>query len=96
MDPSHGGEAARRRGASNAARAKQRAEWEELGLDLGAEKARFAREIQPLLRQVSIRRIVEATGFSLYYASLVRRGLYVPHPMHYPDLSALLRKSQLP
>ena len=34
--------------------------------------------------------IVRATGFSPRYASLVRRGLYVPHPVHHEALARLL------
>lgn len=90
VDPSHGGETGRKRGMANARRATERAEWKALGLDLDKEKARFIREIQPRLSGLSIQRILEATGFSLYYSSLVRRGKYVPHPVHYPALESLL------
>jgi hypothetical protein len=45
------------------------------------------REILPGLRAVTIMQIVRATGFSRHDASLVRRGIYVPHPAHYKALS---------
>ena len=90
VDPSHGGEAGQKRGKSNAYRATQRGEWEKLGLDIDAEKERFVREILPGLRAVTILQIVKATEFSRHYASLVRRGLYVPHPVHYKALSSLV------
>jgi len=54
----------------------------------------FVRAILPSLLGVPIQRMVEATGLSLRYCSLIRRGLRVPHPRHWsaflgtsPDLS---------
>ena len=74
----------------NACRAAERAEWEKLGLDVETERERFLREIHPGLQAFSILEIVKATGFSRQYASLVRRGLYVPHPVHYEALGRLV------
>jgi hypothetical protein len=74
----------------NARRAAERAEWEKQGLDLEEERERFVRGILPRLRDLSIMDIVKATGFSPRYASLVKRGLYVPHPVHYKALSNLV------
>ncbi len=34
--------------------------------------------------------IVKVTGFSWQYASLVRRGLYVPHPVHCEAMAYLV------
>lgn len=56
-----------------------------------AEREHFIREIQPKLVGIPLRRIAEATGFSLRYASLVRDGGYVPHPVDYTTLTSLLR-----
>lgn len=89
-DPGHGGIAARKRGLTIARRARERKEWEKLGLDAEDEKARFVREIRPRLVDVPIRRIAKATGWSPYYASLVRRGSRVPHPVYYPGLRRLI------
>jgi hypothetical protein len=58
------------------------AEWERLGLDMDEEEAGFVREILPGLNSVSARRIAREAGISLRDASLVQRGLAVPHPMH--------------
>ncbi len=90
-DPSHGGEAGRKRGQSNKRRAMERAEWATQGKDLETEKNRFLRDILPALKDLSLGRIMKATGFSRRYASLVRRGLYVPHPIHYERLCGLVR-----
>lgn len=90
LDPTHGGDVGRRRGLSNARRAVERGEWEKLGLDLEAEKERFKRDILPALQGVPLSRIIKATGLSRRYASMIRRGMYVPHPMHYERLSGLI------
>ena len=95
-DPSHGGEVGRKRGASNARRAHERSRWKELGLDVDQEKERFKRDILPQLQGVPLSRIVKATGFSRRYASLARRGLYTPHPVHYDALADLVGSGALP
>jgi len=88
-DPSHGGEVGRKRGASNARRAKERLKWKDLGLDVDQEKERFGRDILALLQGIPLSHIMKATGFSRRYASLARRGLYTPHPVHYDALAKL-------
>ncbi len=88
-DPSHGGEVGRKRGASNARRFRERSTWKELGLDVNEEKERFKRDILPRLQDVPLSRIMKATGFSRRYASLARRGLYTPHPVHNDALATL-------
>jgi len=91
MDPTHGGDVGRRRGQSNARRARERAAWEKLGLDLRAEKERFKRDILPALQGVPLSRIIKGTGLSRRYASMIRRGMFVPHPVHYEELSGLIQ-----
>jgi hypothetical protein len=94
-DPSHGGEVGRKRGASNARRGRERSSWNALGLDVDLEKARFKRDILPRLQGVPLSRIMKATGFSRRYASLARRGLYTPHPVHYSALADLVDSGAL-
>ena len=55
------------------------------------ERERFGRKIQPKLTGISLSQIVEATGFSVRYASLVRSREYVPHPVHYGSIETLAR-----
>jgi hypothetical protein len=43
----------------------------------------FAREVLPAIQEVSLRRLAAATGLSLRYVSLIRRGEQVPHPRHW-------------
>ena len=50
-DPAHGGDAARRRGASNSQRARERAEWERQheGIDLDVARDQYRRNTLPKL-----------------------------------------------
>ncbi len=50
----------------------------------------FRREILPGLQGVPLARIVLRTGLSLRYASLIRRGEKVPHPMHWEALRRIV------
>jgi hypothetical protein len=92
-DPAHGGKAKDKRAASQSKGARERAEWEANHGEGQAEREHFIREIRPKLAGIPLRRIAEATGFSLRYASLVRDGEYVPHPVHYNALLALVSDS---
>ena len=87
-DPAHGGDVARRRGETNRNWGKKRASWKG---DLNREKERFVSEILPRMRDIPISKIVEATGLSTRYVSLILRGECVPHPVHYPLLEGLIR-----
>lgn len=91
-DPSHGGGAGRKRGRSNAHRAKERAEWEtnHTGMDLDHEKNRFKDEILPLLNEFTLSEIMQATGLSKRYVSIIRKGQYTPHPMHHESFKDLI------
>ncbi|MDR7555719.1 MAG: CRISPR-associated endonuclease Cas1 [Armatimonadota bacterium] len=84
VDPSHGGQAARRRAEALRRRRREARAWDETHPRPDPEV--FRREILPLLRSVPLERIVRAAGISLRYASLIRRGLYVPHPRHWEAL----------
>jgi hypothetical protein len=54
------------------------------------ERRRFLEEIQPALLTIPVYRIAEATGLSLRYASLIRRGQRVPHPVHHEAFRRLI------
>jgi hypothetical protein len=64
--------------------------WNDFGLDVALEKERFRRDILPGLQGIPLSRIMEAMGFSRRFASLARRGLYTPHPVHYDALATLV------
>ena len=82
MDPTHGGEAGGRRAETNITRKRQAREWEETYgrlVDLSA----FKRDILPLIQDIPLSRLQQATGLSLRYVSLIRRGKRTPHPRHW-------------
>ena len=89
MDPAHGGEAGRKRGQRNAEHARAIEEWKgEPGNGVGDSD--FTRDILPRLQGVPLNALVQATGLSLRYCSLIRQGLKVPHPRHREALARLL------
>lgn len=88
QDPVHGGEAAKKRGQSNAKHQQVMLEWGSTGQE--QEPIDFANDILPKLHAIPLSAIMEATGLSLRYCSLIRRGLHMPHVRHYPALRRLI------
>lgn len=87
-DPTHGEAAAARRAEANITRKRQAREWDERHgklVDLSA----LQRDILPLIQNVPLSRLQRATGLSLRYVSLIRRGERVPHPRHWASFSAV-------
>jgi CRISPR-associated endonuclease Cas1 len=84
-DPTHGGQAARMRAASLLRRKWEAAEWDRQ--HKRPDPAEFRNKILPKLQSVPLGQMVKATGLSLIYCSLVRRGAYVPHPRHWEALT---------
>ncbi len=90
-DPAHGGEAKRKRGDTIRQRAEDRKAWEHANPGkLESEKQRFVNTIQPLLKEFSVTAICNALSLSPRYASLIKNGLHVPHPVMYPALEAMI------
>jgi CRISPR-associated endonuclease Cas1 len=82
QDPTHGGKAKAKRGATNSRRKAELRMWEQQYgrlVDLGA----FEREIRPLIEQVPLSQLMKVTGLSLRYVSQIRRGEKTPHPRHW-------------
>ncbi len=94
-DPSHGGKAGRKRGASIAKRNRESAEWDRSHPGQ-PDPEQFKRDILPKLEGVPLQRIRKATGLSLYYCSLIRRGLHFPHPRHWEALKSLSKEIRGP
>jgi CRISPR-associated endonuclease Cas1 len=88
QDPAHGGEAQRKRSASHRTRMREAEEYEREAGPL-PDREIFIQEILPRLRGVSVRAMERATGLTSGYCSMVRRGLFVPHPRHWDALRAL-------
>jgi CRISPR-associated endonuclease Cas1 len=86
VDPSHGGVAAERRGATMARRKREEHEWNAAHGGTGTDPDVFAREILPTIQALPLSDLVRATGLTHGYLSKVRRGEKVPHPRHWPAL----------
>lgn len=88
-DPAVGRDVAKRRAAKLVQRMQDQAAWEaEHGIEADPEE--FQREILPTLQEVSLGAMAKATGLSVQYCSLIRRGLNVPHVRHWEALKDIL------
>jgi hypothetical protein len=50
----------------------------------------FAREIFPKLAEVSAAELRHATGLEKSYCGRVKRGMVIPHPMHWEAMRKLV------
>ena len=87
-DPSKGGEVAKRRAAKLVQRMQDQAAWE-TEHETEADPEVFRREILPHLQDITLSAMAKETGLSEQYCSLIRRGKYVPHSRHWPNLRHL-------
>jgi len=87
QDPAHNSQAKAKRSESQKKWAAQRAGWNG---DTESARKSFLSDVQPKLANVSVSQISKATGLSLRYASLIRQGKVVPHPVHFEKLSQLV------
>lgn len=83
-DPTHGGEAGQRRAANISQRKREISDWDRM--HARPDPTEFTQNILPRLQQLPLRKIMKATGLSLRYCSMIRRGLRVPHPRHWEIL----------
>jgi CRISPR-associated endonuclease Cas1 len=86
-DPAHGGDAAAKRGAATARQLGESVEWDRTNERPDPEV--FVTEILPGLQEVPLRVMAEATGLSVPYCSVIRRGLQTPHPRHWEALRTI-------
>jgi hypothetical protein len=84
VDPSHGGDAAKKRGTSVSRHQHEAQRWDET--NERPEPSLFEQEILPLIRELPLADLVRATGLTHGYLSQVRRGVKTPHPRHWPAL----------
>ena len=84
LDPNRTAEARRKVGEKNAQRLDEASDWDRR--HLRPDSSEFKTEILPLLQTVSLKRLAAATNPSRAYCSRVRRGLHVPHPLHWDSL----------
>jgi CRISPR-associated endonuclease Cas1 len=78
VDPAHGATASERR-----AETMRRHHGHATQSQEPADPDLFAREILPAIQDIPLRRLADATGLSLRYVSLIRKGERVPHPRHW-------------
>jgi CRISPR-associated endonuclease Cas1 len=90
-DPTHGAVAAVRRAETNVTRKREAREWDERHGQL-VDLSAFQRDILPHIQNVPLSRLQQATGLSLRYVSLIRRGERTPHPRHWSGFSAVARR----
>jgi CRISPR-associated endonuclease Cas1 len=91
-DPAHGGRAAKLRGGKNATHQAAVREWNERH-DGRHDPQSFSVEIAPRLREVPIESLVQATGLSQHYCSLIRLGKRIPHQRHWQALAAVASRN---
>jgi hypothetical protein len=84
VDPSHGGDAATKRGASVSRHQHEVHRWN--AANERPDPSLFDQQILPLIRELPLADLVRATGLTHGYLSQVRRGLKTPHPRHWPAL----------
>ena len=87
QDPAHGNEAAIRRGESVSVNNRASYGWNRDNERLPKEV--FASEILPLLQEVRLSAMAEATGLSKGYCSFIKRGIKIPHDRHWALLAQL-------
>jgi pimeloyl-ACP methyl ester carboxylesterase len=87
-DPSHRGDAGKRRGATQSRQQRERREWEAANPRASSDPESFTREILPGIQGVPLSELATATGLSLLYVSQIRRGVRVPHRRHWAALVA--------
>jgi len=92
-DPAHGGDAATKRGATNARQLRKSFECDRN--NQRPDPQVFKTEILRQLQGVPLRVMAEATGLSEPYCSLIRRGHRTPHPRHW-DLLGTLGSAKTP
>ncbi len=86
-DPRQTPEVRSRRGDAIAARKARQAAWEAAGGVALVDPEWYATDVLPALADVKLAAIVAATGWSKSYASVVRRGRYIPHVSTWPALA---------
>jgi CRISPR-associated endonuclease Cas1 len=87
VDPSHGGVAAERRGATMARRKREQREWNATHGATIVDPGFFTSEILPTIQSLPLSDLVRATGLTHGYLSKIRRGEKVPHPRHWAALA---------
>lgn len=91
-DPAHGGQAARKRGNTSRDQNAASRRWERDNPK--PPDSVYMEEIGPRLDRVTVPQIVNATGLSSGYASMIKRGIKIPHPRHWAALQSLASETK--
>ncbi|MAG37259.1 MAG: CRISPR-associated endonuclease Cas1 [Dehalococcoidia bacterium] len=86
QNPTSTPEAQRKRAATQRERAAARKKWDREHEGEVFDPMQFTRDILPHLQDVPLGAMMTATGLSPRYCSEIRRGIRVPHPMHWAVL----------
>jgi hypothetical protein len=89
-DPAHTAAARQKQGVRAAENVRANREWEESNDSIELD---FEKDILPGLQSLPLSQITQGRGLSLRYCALIRRGLKVPHPRHWPRLSNLAERA---
>ncbi len=87
-DPAHTNGANRKRAATRQRQALEQAAWD--AANPPADPELFVREVLPRIQQAPIRKLAAATGLSMRYCALIRRGERVPHPRWWETLGNMV------
>lgn len=88
-DPAHTPDANRKKGERNAEHRAEVGRWEQ-GHHEPVNSEAFARDVLPRLQGVPLSALMQVTGLSLRYCSLIRRGERVPHSRHWAALRQIV------
>jgi hypothetical protein len=94
-DPARAPEARAKLGATQAKRARERADWNRAHPGEKPDPAVFRTEILPWLVGIPVARIARETGLSTIQAWYIRRGERVPHPRFWAVLAAIAAERRL-
>jgi CRISPR-associated endonuclease Cas1 len=85
----HGASAEARRSATQAKQAQALRKWNPSDLPGWLDEDTYRRDVLPLLSKFTVKLIRLTLGVSHPYATLIRRGMTIPHPRHWLPLADL-------
>jgi hypothetical protein len=85
----HSASAEARRSATQTKQAQALSKWNPSDLPGWLDEDTYRRDILPLLSKFTVKSICLTLGVSHPYATLIRRGMTIPHPRHWLPLADL-------
>ncbi len=92
-DPTHGGAARAKRSAKVSMRHAESRAWPRSRQQAACDREEFRTRVLPLLRDLSLHQLMDATGLSRPQCSMIKRGMRTPHPRHWAALAALIERA---